>query len=178
MSMPSPVQVPSGAFLGEYARKGAFTDCYAATIPDTVTLAEYVEAFYTTRLFKLERWILSMALNMPSTDGQARQLAYAECKTFAAWKVERRSQTEILMDAGQTRSWLSVVPVPGSPESTTLLFGSAVIPRREGGKMGLAFHALIGFHRLYSKLLLAAARRRLMVLRREKSNGVRENPRN
>lgn len=167
--MPNPVPIPLGAFLGEYARSGAFTDCYAATFSGKVTLPEFVEAFYTTRLFKLERWILSVAVKMPSTDGEARQLAHAERKTFAAWKVEQRSQTEILLDAGQTRSWLSVAPVPGSPDSTTLLFGSAVVPRRSGGRMGLVFHALIGFHRLYSKLLLAAARRRLMASRKSTS---------
>ena len=47
---------------------------------------------------------------------------------------------------------------------TRLYFGSAVIPRvgADGErKFGLAFHALIGLHKLYSRALLKAAISRL-----------------
>ncbi len=48
---------------------------------------------------------------------------------------------------------------------TLLHFGSAVVRRRNrsGGKpeTGAVFNALLGFHRLYSRLLLGAARRRV-----------------
>jgi hypothetical protein len=37
-----------------------------------VTLAEYVNAFYTTRVFRLERIILKWAVSRPSTDAQAK----------------------------------------------------------------------------------------------------------
>lgn len=47
-----------------------------------------------------------------------------------------------------------------------LLFGSALLPMRPGGGFSLAFHALFGFHRLYSKLLLRAAAKRVIALRR------------
>jgi hypothetical protein len=149
-------------FLGAYARRGAFTDCYETTVSGTVSLPELIEAFYTTPLFKVERWILAKAVSRPSTDPQAHALAHGKTETFSAWKVEARSETEILLDAGQTRSWLSVRPHPASA-STVLLFGSAVVPMRPGGQFGFAFHALLGFHRLYSRLLLSAAARRLLV---------------
>lgn len=43
---------------------------------------------------------------------------------------------------------------------TTLYFGSAVVPRKRGG-MGWPFTALLGFHKLYSRVLLGSAVRRL-----------------
>ena len=141
--------------------RGAFTDCYSLSVPFAVSLPQFIEAFYTSRLFKLERWLLSKLLNIESSDAQAHQLAQGTGASFSAWKVESRSSSEILLDAGQTRSWLGVVKLEGHQPGTTLLFGSAVVPMRPGGKAGLAFHALLGFHKLYSRLLLSAAARNL-----------------
>jgi hypothetical protein len=162
--MPSPVSVPVGSFLDRYTQAGAFADCYAVSVLGTVSLSELIEAFYTTRLFKVERWLLAKVLGLTSSDAQARQLATGAATAFSAWRVESRSVSEILLDAGQTRSWLSVAPGQRQPVSTVLFFGSAVIPRRTNGKFGLAFHALLGFHRLYSKLLLSAAAKRAVTL--------------
>ncbi len=54
---------------------------------------------------------------------------------------------------------------PGRSSSTRLYFGSAVVPRQSAGAgkpvMGSLFQALLGFHRLYSRLLLRAASKRL-----------------
>ena len=163
--MPSPVPVQPQSFLGAYSSRGAFTDCYATSVPFAASLPQFVEAFYTTRLFKLERWLLAKLLKFESSDAQAHQLAQGTSSKFSAWKVERRSSSELLLDAGQTRSWLSVVQAEGSEDGTTLLFGSAVVPMRPGGKFGFAFHALLGFHRLYSKLLLSAAAKNLRTVR-------------
>ena len=157
----APVAVPEASFLSGYTKARAFTDCYAVTVPDEITLPAFIEAFYTTRLFKMELWLLAKALKLHSSDEGARQLANAQVDRIAAWKVEQRAENEILLDAGQTRSWLSVQASLAQPRSTTLLFGSAVVPIRPGGKFGWVFHALLGFHRVYSKLLLAAAARRL-----------------
>ncbi|MDX1755441.1 MAG: hypothetical protein R3175_05205 [Marinobacter sp.] len=129
-------------------------------------MSELVEAFYTTPLFKVERWLLAKALGFPSTDDQARQLARNEAGHFSAWEVEQRSDSEILLRVGQTRSWLSVASPTTAPASTMLYFGSAVVPKRADGKFGLAFHALGGFHRLYSKLLLASASKRIAKVKR------------
>ncbi len=166
--MPIAVPVPEHSFLGGYALRGAFTDCYAVEIDGVVTLSDLVQAFYTTPLFKLERWLLARLLGLRSSDLEAEQLAEGKATSFSAWRVENRSTDQILLDAGQTRSWLSVA-VDDRSHKTTLLFGSAVVPMRPGGKFGLAFHALLGFHRLYSKLLLSAAKRRVITLRPAKS---------
>lgn len=163
--MSIPIPVPSDSFLDGYARRAVFTDCYAVTVSGSISLAVLIEAFYTSRLFKVERWLLATVLRLQSTDEQARKLAEGSIKTFSAWRVESRSATEILLAAWQTRSWLGVASNEQDNE-TTLLFGSAVIPTRPDGKFGFAFHASGGFHRLYSRLLLSAARRRVVAATR------------
>lgn len=133
----------------------------------TVSHAEFVEAFYTGGLFKVERFLLRVFISKPSTDLQARQLAAGELNAFAAWRVEARAVDQLLMCdiGGRTRSWLMVAPseVPGH---TRLYFGSAVVPVVDAstGKssMGFVFKALLGFHKLYSRALLSAAAARLM----------------
>lgn len=160
--------LPEGALLGKYARGGAYTDCYAAEVARPVSQAEYVEAFYTGALFKLERLLLAWFASRPSTDAQVRELASGRVETFAAWRVEERSADQLLMCdlGGRTRSWLMVAPA-GSGDSaiTRLYFGSAVVPvvDNQSGRatLGFTFTALLGFHRLYSRALLSAARSRL-----------------
>ena len=60
-----------------------------------------------------------------------------------------------------------VAPVgDGADSRTHLYFGSAVVPKTNAKtgtrEMGFAFHALLGFHRAYSRALLRAARSRLL----------------
>ena len=154
-----PTALPDHALLQSFARNGSYTDCYATDVPGTVSYAQYVTAFYTTWVFKLERWILKWAVSRPSTDEQARQLAAGTLDTFAAWSVEQRADNQILMCdfLGSTRSWLMVAP-QGS--GTRLYFGSAVVARGPAG-IGRDYRLLLGFHKLYSRVLLGAARRRL-----------------
>jgi hypothetical protein len=166
--MATAVPVQQHSFLGAYSSRGAFTDCYSTSVPFAASLPLFVEAFYTTKLFKVERWLLARLLKIESSDEQAYQLAQGVSTRFSAWKVEHRSSSEILLDAGQTRSWLSVVQAEGNQDETTLLFGSAVVPMRPGGKFGFAFHALLGVHRLYSKLLLSAAAKNLHAVRKRR----------
>ena len=164
--MIAPCEIPPDALLRRYRVDGTYTDCYAAESAGRITLARFVEAFYTTRLFRLERFILGLA-GMPSTDEQARQLAEGARDSFAAWTVEARGEHELLLcDVhGRTRSWLKVSPAHGAEAGTRLWFGSAVVPvadRRTGApRLGFGFDALIGFHKRYSVALLRAARKRL-----------------
>jgi len=161
--------LPEKALMGEYAAKdGCFTDCYITDVPGQVSLASYVEAFYTTLLFKLERVVLQVALSLPSTDEDARQLALGETDTFSAWVVEARTGDQILLAdrKGRTRSWLMVGPSPQDDDKTRLYFGSAVLPvhNEETGdrEMSAGFKALSGFHNVYAQALLAAAARKLV----------------
>ena len=158
--------LPPDAALNACASDGAYTDCYAVVLPRVVTQAEYVEAFYTTAIFKIERWLIAMFLSRPSTDAQAQQLSQGALRVFAAWSVQQQQPDQLVLASGRTRSWLMASADPGSgPHSTKLYFGSAIVPRRGGGTgqstMDWQFRALLGFHQLYSRVLLSAASRRL-----------------
>jgi hypothetical protein len=161
-----PCALPDDALLLSYAREGAYADCYVTDIGRVVSHAEYVEAFYTTAVFKLERLLLAAFAARPSTDAQAAALARGQLDTFAAWNVEARATDQLLLRGfqGRTRSWLMSAPAT-HPLGTRLFFGSAVVPvvdRRSGqARMGAAFRALLGFHKLYSRVLLQAAVSRL-----------------
>jgi len=160
--------IPAGALLKAYYKDGIYTDCYVTDISGAVSHAQYVEAFYTTIVFKLERLILKLALSRPSTDTQAAQLAFGVIDTFAAWHVEDRNENELLMSDfhNRTRSWLMVVPMAnGNGTRTHLYFGSAVVPvmNYKTGRFapGFGFRALLGLHKFYSKVLLFVTRLRL-----------------
>lgn len=153
--------LPPESLLGRYAGTGAYTDAYRVAVADAVPFSKYVEAFYTSRVFKLERRLITI-LGMPANDADARALAAGERSRFSAWRVEARNADQLLMAAGRTRSWFMVAPgdTEGGTSSTALYFGSAVIPHARGG-MGLSFKPLLGFHKRYSSVLLASAVHRL-----------------
>jgi hypothetical protein len=175
LAVMSSIQVcalPQQALLAKYAQGDNYTDCYAAEVARPVSHAEYVEAFYTTALFKLERQLLAWFASRPSTDAQAKELAFGELGAFAAWRVEDRSANQLLMCdlTGRTRSWFMVTPAGGGSSTLTrLYFGSAVLPvvNKQSGQatLGFTFKALLGFHKLYSRALLSAARSRLTMSR-------------
>ena len=160
--------LPENALLNKYVRPGVHTDCYRTEVIGAVTHREFVGSFYTTLLFKLERIILKWAVSKPSSDNQAIQLADGNTDTFAAWYVEDRCENQLLMCdyQGRTRSWLMVAPIEiGGIKKTRLFFGSAVTPVRNAntGKssLGFVFSMLLGFHKLYSVLLLRSAKSNL-----------------
>jgi len=158
--------LPASALTNPYRLSGAYCDCYFTDLPRTVSHAEYVEAFYTTALFKLERCLLRLAVSRPSTDAEARELARGERDAFAAWTVEARAPDQVLLCdfKGHTRSWLMVAPAE-APGGTRLYFGSVVVPGRNArtgdSDMPAAHRSLLGFHKLYSRMLLSATARRL-----------------
>lgn len=162
--------LPPEALLAAYQGTGAYTDCYVMDLPQAVSMERYVEAFYTTALFKVERFVLQVLARKPSTDAQAGQLARGQTSAFAAWTVEGRAADQLLLRdfLGRTRSWLMVQAqaTEGAPPATRLYFGSAVVPKSRSASgnvsFGLAFHALTGFHRLYTRALMRAARAKLM----------------
>jgi hypothetical protein len=157
--------VPVNTLLDTYLQGGAYVDCYSTLIQGHVSFSEFTFAFYTTLLFKLERFILKWLVSRPSTDHQARQLSEGIIDKFAAWRVENRSENEILMCdfRGRTRSWLMITPLrTGDSFQTQLYFGSAIVPIRSSKtgeqSLGVGFQALLGFHRIYSILLLYSAK--------------------
>lgn len=156
--------LPPKAFLRRFAEQGEYTDCFTTTVAIESSLPAFVEAFYTTGLFKTERVILKWLASLPSTDEEARAVAVGARDTFAAWNVRDRSEDQLLLiDVHErTGSWF-MAETPGS--GSRLYFGSVVFRTEQtadGRKLRWAYRSLLGFHRLYSRALLAAARSRLL----------------
>ncbi|MEQ1490784.1 MAG: hypothetical protein ABL932_09590 [Terricaulis sp.] len=156
--------LPDGALLRAYVDRGAYTDCFATDVAASVSLAAFVEAFYTSAAFKCERFVLRWVVAKPSSDEDARRLARGESEKFAAWTVEGRAADQLLVCdyLSRTRSWLMVEPIAGG---TRLYFGSAVVPVGIGSgraRLGFPFNALLPFHKLYAQVLLGAARGRVL----------------
>ena len=151
--------LPPGALLGRYQAANSYTDCFVATVPGCIAQAAFIEAFYTTTLFKLERLALAVLLRRPSSDPEVRRLATGQASGFAAWTVEAREAEQILLCdfMGASRSWLED-SVAGA---TTLYFGTALLPPPGRDRLGAGFRALIPFHRPYARALLRSAVRRL-----------------
>ena len=154
--------LPELFLLVKYEEKH-YTDCFCIEIEKKLSFQEYVEAFYTTPLFKVERFILRF-IGKPSSDLIAKQLAQDQTNKFAAWTVEQRTENQLLLcDFMQkTRSCLMTESKNGK---TKLYFGSAVIfelsKKNNTLKEPLGFSLLSWFHLIYSKALLRAAFKRL-----------------
>lgn len=169
MSAVHPCEVPLNTMLRSYKDGPGYADCFVTEVQGAITQEIFIEAFYTSPLFKVERIILKYLASKPATDAEAKQLAAGNATKFSAWRIERQSTSELLLAdvTGRTRSWLMATPGTGSATapSTFLYFGSAVVPRTSQGatnpSMGSPFNALSGFHRVYSRLLLSAASRRV-----------------
>lgn len=149
------ITVPSGALLAAYDGRG-HVDAYAADLPRPVDLPDFIRAFYDSPAFRPERWILA-AVGHRGSAADLAALADGRGSRFAAWTLEARRPDEVLLAAFSTRSWLAVEP---RGTGCTLHFGSAVVARADG-RLGPGFHALLGFHRLYSRVLLGTAARAL-----------------
>lgn len=161
--------VPENTFLKKYLLDGNYVDCYATTIDKQISFPEFIFAFYTTWLFKVEAFILTYTVRKPSSDVEAKKLANGEIDKFAAWTVEARSENQMLMCdfVGRTRSWLMVEK---NEDKTKLYFGSAVVPKKRGEGLGFIFTLLLGFHQIYSVLLLYFSKKRLMSHRGHREN--------
>lgn len=157
--------LPENAFLQTYKRAGHFTDCYAYTVPKPIGLPAYIRAFYTSGAFRTERFILGLAVSKPSTQADVDALAAGQTDTFAAWDVEARDEIQILLRdfQGNTCSWLMALPLKRN--RTRLYFGSTIVKRNaapsEDAKIPPAFSALMGFHKLYSRILITSAAKQL-----------------
>jgi len=149
---------PTGSLIYPFSQAEAhYTDAFAAPLSGSVALEDYIAAFYTTPLFKAERLVLGLA-GAKSTDAEAYALARAQRDCFAVWTVEERRPSEILLAerSGHTKSWLAI----GEGQ---LWFGSVVVPGFRRGRLtvGPVFQSLMGAHKVYSRLLLRAAIRKL-----------------
>lgn len=160
------VDLPDGALLEAYERlEGAYTDCFTVQVPREVTLADFIRAFFSTPVFRVERLILRLFASAKNTEDEVDRLASGSGNRFAMWQVENRYDRQLLMRVGDgpIRTWLMVGTTQKS--ATPLYFGSAVLPNAEDSQgkpiIGRSIRALMGFHILYSRVLLWSTARRL-----------------
>ena len=161
----SPTAPPEGSLIGVFVQAPAhYSDAFMADISGPVSLSDVIRAFYTTPLFRAERVVLRLA-GLRGGDADVARLAEGTTDRFAAWQVEARREDEILLAdvSGRTKSWLAVRAEGDKAGATRVYFGSVIVPAGTKGHaaLGPVFRVLIGPHRLYSRLLLAAALRRL-----------------
>ena len=157
-------KLPEDALSFKYAKNSAYTDCFFVDISRKVTFEEFIESFYTTSLFKVERILLSVIVRKPSSDEDAKQLSKGIIKRFAVWTVEQRLSNQVLLCdfTNNTRSWFMIEHQGGTQTDVTrLYFGSVVVPKSVSelghASFGYLFHLLSGFHNVYSRALLRAA---------------------
>lgn len=147
-------------------RWGNYGDCFSVSVERAASLADFVFAFYTSPLFRIERLLLRVLAGARAGDGDAHALAQGSATTFSIWYTGERTATQLLMcdRYERTRSWFRVVPLGGG--RTLLQFGSAVAAApghaAKASTSRAVFRLLLGFHILYSQLLLSAAMRRVM----------------
>lgn len=155
------IAVPQDALLHRYVGQGqTYTDCFEVMHPLSVTLEGFIEAFYTTWLFRLERAVLTIGLRKRIRDSDVEALAASRNQSFAAWRVEERGSAQILLAdlSGHTRSYLAVAPKEGGV--TRLIFGSAVVVP-DGKPLAPIVRWTVPLHRFYSRALLRLAERKL-----------------
>ncbi len=157
--------LPIDALLQSYVKSGDYTDCFSTIVEGRITQADFIEAFYNSRIFKLERFVLTVLVFKQSSDKQAGQLAIGTRETYAAWDLEARNENQILMCDFQkaTRSWLMTQAAEN--DQTRLYFGSAVVGKKSKSgdvkQLPLLVRLLMPAHRFYARSLLRSAAARL-----------------
>jgi hypothetical protein len=159
---------PDGALISKFVTiPGTYADCFFVDVSKSVTLSAFIQVFFNTPVFRLERLLLALSPSGRSTDQDIADLASGTGDTMAIWKVEARNANQVIMSVrnGPIRTWLMVVedhPIPGY---SRLYFGSAVLPTQSEPdgqpKQGPIFRMFTGFHTCYSRVLLWMAARRL-----------------
>lgn len=159
------IAIPEDGLLRAYSeRPGCYTDCFYIDTERTVSIADFVFAFFTTPIFKLERRILAATHAAPSTDEGIEDMAAGRNEAMALWRVEKRAPDQLLMRVTneRVRTWLMIAP---QAQSTRLYFGSAVVPKEttagDEPEIGLVFRSLLRAHRFYSMALLWSAKRKI-----------------
>ncbi len=165
----APCPIPNTTFLEDLThREGNYTDCFVTDISEGVSISEFISAFFGSPVLRLERRLLAL-ISAKSTAADVAAVANGTGTKIALWTVDQRDDTQIILKAasGGIRTWMMVSRT--SEETTRLYFGSALVPEAsENGEIKLRFstRALMGFHKLYSRIVLWSARKQLHKMRR------------
>lgn len=154
--------LPEQALLHRHAvLAGVQSDAHCVCVPGPVSIAAFVTAFFTSRAFAPEALILRLTLRRATGPVAVAALAEARSSRYAAWHVEERDDTQLLMavGTGPIRSWWMVCPMPSG--KTELWFGSAILPVKSGTRVSVGFRLLNRFHLTYARFLLRGAAKAL-----------------
>lgn len=162
---------PPQTLLEEMNNRGLTTDCFEIRVADNmgsmnVTNDQFVRAFLRSRVFSLERFILSRAggefakhvYTNEEIEGFKLEVGDQVSSIFKVVdKRDERNELALCWDEGhQGHTWLQVQP-------GVLRFGSAFDPNSDFQQSVPAplFAVLNFYHRYYSRVLLVAARNQL-----------------
>ena len=142
-------EVPEGSLLAQFGGPQDYRDCFSREVPGVVTLAQYIERFYSSMAFGPERMVLGLIGRGASAE-DISAVANGEADRIMVWEVVERTPDQILLLSKDTNtaSWLSVMPLDGQ---TRLYFGSWV-----GGIERSGWRVMLAPHVWYSRLLLGA----------------------
>ncbi|MTI09151.1 hypothetical protein [Curvivirga aplysinae] len=158
--------IPLNSFMNFYHESpGHHADAFVGQIDGIVTLEDYILAFFDSPIFRIERSILSLFLLRRIKQSEIKELASGRSQQFALWKTKKRNEEELLLEVGdsQIRTWFHTEQEQSN--KTKLYFGSAIVPdttsknAKEG--IGFTFRFFMGFHKLYSRILLQSALKKL-----------------
>lgn len=157
--------IPEWSLLAPYAQPPHYTDHFCISVSAEVTVEQWTAAFFSSRVFRLERFLLNRVFRDKATDDAARALSQGRSDAFSAWTVERRGQGQLLLKSGITRTWLAAAPrvaTNGSADGTTELYlGSAVLGAFERSIAAWVLRTTLVPHRAYSRALLRSGKRKL-----------------
>src|ERR1700722_11159530 len=94
---------PEDALLKTYRggvhpeRWGGYGDCFSVRVEGAVSLQDFVFAFYTSPLFRIERWLLRAFIGAPSSDRGARALAGGSAASVGPGEVGDRTPAKLLI---------------------------------------------------------------------------------
>lgn len=143
--------VPQNSLLAAFGGPSDYRDCFVREVSGEVSLADYIEQFYASAVFRPELVILGLIGRGASME-DIRALASGESDRIAVWKVVGRKTDEILLLSKDTNtsSWLSI---QREGANTKLLFGSWV-----GGIEESRWKFMLAPHVWYSRLLLGGVK--------------------
>lgn len=161
MSKVTPVNLSRQSLLSASAeRPGSYADCFEGVVrldrcPEAA-FQRFVFLFFDSSVFRVERRLLKLIGKAPGHYTDAMALAQGRTDRFAAWVVEGRRPTELLLAVPGTpiRTWLAL---DHEGQHGRLCFGSAILAPQGRPKIHWAVRATFGAHRLYSRLLLRSA---------------------
>ncbi len=151
--------IPLDSFMSAYKQiDGCSADAFRGYLEFPVTLEALITAFFGSPIFTLERLLLKSIGQANTSRSDITGLAAGTQEKFAAWKVEDRNESEVILKVGSSpiRSWL--MARPDGDGKTAIYFGSAVLPqttnRNSKPQVGSSFRFFMGVHNFYSCLLL------------------------